>query len=171
MKKPLWLVLLLAFSFLWVGTALFPRIHVWAFAPFLATLFHRVSFLSSLWISALCGLGVDLICSEYPFGFFAITHSICSFLLYGQKKHFFEDKPLAFSLFSALISAFLSLILIFCSFFSLKKAPLTLPSFFLDLILMSPVDALYAFIWFTIPSTVYGYVRRYFILRKLSSEE
>lgn len=170
MKKPLWLVLLLTTLFLWYGTALFPSIHVWAFAPFLATLFHRVPLISALWFSALLGLGMDLFSSEYPFSLFAISHSLCTLILYAQKRHFFEDKPIAFCLFSALISTFLSLILTFCSLFCSNKAPLTLSSFFFDLILMPPVDALYALIWVLVPTTLYSYIRRYLLIRKLSEE-
>ena len=47
----LWIPFGLAFFFGTVGTALFPEIRVWAFAPFLAILFHRVAFSKALWIS------------------------------------------------------------------------------------------------------------------------
>jgi len=168
MKKPLWLVLLLTTLFLWYGTALFPFVHVWPFAPFLATVFHRVPFISALWISSFIGLAMDLTSSEYPFAVFSISHVVCTVFLYSQKRHFFEDKPIGFCLFSALISTFLSLILIFFSFFFSTKIPLTLASFFFDLVLMPPIDALYALIWVLTPTTLYGYIRRYVIIKKLS---
>lgn len=170
-KKPLWIYLCLACLFLWIGTALFPHFRVWPFAPFLAVLFHRTSFLAALWSSFFCGLSMDLLSSQFSFGLLALSHCITTLFLYGQKRHFFEDKPIAFSLYSALISAFLSLFLILLSSLSDKQIPLTPSLFFSDLLIMPFLDAFYAFLWFTVPSALYVYIRRYITLQRISNEE
>ncbi len=171
MRKPLWIFLSLSCLFLWVGTAFFPHFRVWPFAPFLAILFHRTTFIQALWASFFCGLAMDLTSSQFSFGLLALSHSTVTLFLYNQKKHFFEDKLIAFSLYSALISIFLSFTLILFSSLSEKQIPLTPSLFFSDLLVMPFLDASYAFIWFTIPSTLYGYIRRYIVLRKLSTED
>lgn len=170
-KKPLWVFLCLASLFLWTGTALFPYFRVWPFAPFLAILFHRTTFIQALWGSFFCGLSMDLTSSQFPFGLLALSHSITTLFLYSQKKHFFEDKIIAFSLYSALISLFLSSSLILFSSLSEKQIPLTPSLFFSDLLVMPFLDAFYALLWFTVPSTLYGYIRRYVVLKKLSNED
>lgn len=170
-KKPLWVYLSLACIFLWVGTAFFPHFRVWPFAPFLAVLFHRTTFLSALWSSFLCGLCMDLLSTQFPFGLLALSHATTTLFLYGQKRHFFEDKPIAFSIYSAFISAFLSFFLILFSSFSEKQVPLTPSLFFSDLLIMPFLDAFYAFIWFTVPCALYTYAKRYIKQRKLASED
>lgn len=170
-KKSLWISLALACLFLWVGSAFFPHFRVWPFAPFLAILFHRTTFIQALWSSFFCGLAMDLTSSQFSFGLLALSHSITTLFLYGQKRHFFEDKIITFSLYSALISTSLSFILILLSSLSEKQVPITPSLFFSDILIMPFLDAIYAFLWFTLPTALYSYARRYIMLRKISNEE
>src|ERR1700733_8246251 len=73
----------------------FPWTRLHTFVPFLALLYSRCSRASSFWISAFCGLIVDLLGSHLRFGVYALTFSIATLLLYHQKKHFYQEKPLA----------------------------------------------------------------------------
>jgi hypothetical protein len=171
MKKPLWIFLSLACLFLFLGTAFFPHFRVWPFAPLMVILFHRTTFLQALWGSFFCGLAMGFTSSQFSFGILALSHATTTLFLYGQKRHFFEDKVSAFSIYSALISIFLSSTLILFSSLSEKQIPLTSSLFFSDLLVMPLLDALYAFLWFTLPTSLYGYIKRYLLRQKFSTED
>jgi hypothetical protein len=170
-QKSFFLFLFQSALFLAFGTAFFPSIRLWAFAPFLALVFHRAGFLTSLWIAALSGLAVDLVSSQFSFGLFTLTHTCAAILSYGQKKHFFEDKTFPFCLYAALISFFLSGFLMLFSSFTDKQLSFTFPVAFIDLVIMPFADMAYAFLWFILPVNTYRYVRKQILLRKLAKEE
>src|SRR6185503_489210 len=104
MLKQLYPPFFLAFTVALVGTVFFPSIRLFAFAPFLALVFMRLDFVKALWTSAATGLIVDLLSSQMRFGAYSCCYALTAFLVYHQKRHFFSDKPLALSLFTALIS-------------------------------------------------------------------
>ena len=170
-KISLWIYFIVAFFFLLLGTALFPHFRVWPFAPFLAILFYRVSFSKALWLSFLCGLAMDLFSSQFKFGLLTLTHTAIALLLFGQKKHFFEEKATAVSLYSVLISGFLSLFLLIFSSLSEKQIAISLPILFSNLIIMPFLDGLYTFICFSLPTSLYFTFKRYILHRQLEQEE
>jgi|SRR5579862_2438310 len=137
-----------------------PHIRLHTFAPFLALLYARCSRMSSFWISSLCGLLIDALGSELRFGVHALSFSVATLFLYSQKKHFYNDKPLALSLFTFQISLIITFILFLFSFLSHSLPPITLKWIISDFFLMSFFDALYAFIWFSLPLFLYGYIAR-----------
>ena len=55
----------------------------------------RTSLLTSLWLAFLSGLIIDLLSAELRFGTYALNYSLATLILYNQKRHFFEDKPLS----------------------------------------------------------------------------
>lgn len=134
----------------------FPHFKLHTFAPFLALLYARCSRMSSLWISSLCGLIVDLLISESRFGMYACSFTSATLLLYGQKKHF-SDKPLALSLFTFQISLVITSVLFLFSY-SLFK--LDLRWIFSDFILMSFFDSVYAALWFSAPLLAFESLRK-----------
>ncbi len=166
----LWISFSLAFFFAVVGTALFPEIRVWAFAPFLAILFHRVSFSKALWISFFCGLLIDCLSSQLRFGLFALSHVFVSVLLYREKRHFFEEKALALSLFATLISAFLSLFFMLFSYWS-EAIEWSITLALSDLVLMPFLDGVYAFLWFTCPLSLILYFKKHGLRHLIPKEE
>ena len=137
-----------------------PALHLSFFAPFLALAYYTAPLSRSLWISLGCGVILDLISSEFRFGLLTLTWVVTTLLIYKQKKHFFEDKPLALSLFTAVIAAVstaVQLTLISC--FD-RGLPVSFLSSCTDTLLMSAVDGLYAFLWFTCPLKLYKYIKR-----------
>jgi len=114
---------------------------------------------------------MDLVSSQFPFGLLTLTHACAATLSYGQKKHFFEDKTFPFCLYSALISFFLSSILILFSAFSDRKLSFTFFSVLTDIIIMPFPDMAYAFLWFIAPVTGYRYIRKRILLRRIEKEE
>ena len=142
------------------GTLFFPHIRILTFSPFLALTYNRTSLVSSMWIAALCGLILDLTSSELRIGTCALNFCITTLFLYRQKKHFFEDKLLALSLFTALISTVSTIVQLFLSSLFGSAFRLTAKLLFTDLIAMPLVDAVYAFLWFSCPILLYAYCKR-----------
>lgn len=144
-QVPLLFPFALSCFFALFGTALFPQAKLIAFSPFLALVFNRSSFKASLWIASLCGLIVDLLSSEFHLGIHALNYCLTALILFHQKKHFFEDKPLALSLFTLLISAVSSLLqLLLISLFD-RALPFSGKLIVADLFIMPLFDAVYAF--------------------------
>ena len=157
---PLYFSFGLALTAALFGSVFFPYLHLSFFAPFLALVYHAATLSKSLWLSLICGVILDLISSEFRFGIYTLSCVIATLLLYAQKRHFFEDKPLALSLFSSAIAA----VLIFQQFIFIhlfdRGIPFSAATAFVDGILMSAVDGLYAFLWFTCPMRLYIYIRK-----------
>lgn len=156
------------------GSILFPFFSINAFAPFLAIVFYVKSFPKALWIGCGCGLILDLFSSEFHFGLHALTLTVVTALLYHQKRHFFEEKPLAFSIFTAIISSVaLTLQLIFTHIFD-RGVPFSALSFLTDGVVLSMLDGLFGFLWFTCPMRLYIYIKKKgwrALLRKQVHEE
>jgi rod shape-determining protein MreD len=136
-------------------TAFFPNLRLIAFAPFLALLFMRVSLLRALWLGLACGVIMDLLSSQMRFGLYSVNYCLTTLLLYHQRRHFFDDKPLALSLFTVLVAAvstFIELIL--------RHLPLSGKVIFTNVIAMSFLDGAYAFAWFTCPTKLYYLIKQ-----------
>jgi hypothetical protein len=170
-KVPSWFPFILALSFALFGTVFFPFFRLWPFSPFLAIIYHRVNFIKALWISLVCGLILDVFSSQFRFGLFSLNTCLTTLFLYSQKRHFFEDKPIALSLFSAFLSCFQSLCLLVVSSLFDKQFSISLSILLSDLVIMPFLDAIYAFIWFTCPMKIYQYIQRYGWFHLFSKEE
>lgn len=155
---------LLALSATIFGSIFLPSFHMMTFAPFLALAYMRKNFLSALWLAFFSGILMDLTSSEMRFGMHALSYVLVTLFLYKQKHHFFDDQPLALSIYTALISSFTSLILLI-----FRRLAFT-PSFlFTDLFFMPILDAVYAFFWFTCPLQLYHYGKKMRWKRKTDS--
>lgn len=142
------------------AAALLAPIKLLAFSPFLAILYNRSSFQKSLWIASLCGLIIDALSSEFHLGIHSLNYCLTTFLLYRQKKHFFEDKPVALCLFALLIAVVSSLMqLVLISIFD-KALPLSMGLLVTDLVLMPILDTIYAFVCFCCPLMLYLHIKK-----------
>lgn len=157
-KVPLWFPFALALFFVFYGAILLPDTRLVPFAPFFAIVFERNSYVKSLWVATLCGLVMDIFSSQMYFGLYAICYGITAAICFHQKRHFFEDKPIALSLYSALISSLSSLSLIVLTLLFDKQFPVTLEVLISEGLITPILDALYAFVWFTVPMKVYLYL-------------
>jgi rod shape-determining protein MreD len=150
----------LALFFAACGTVFLPRVHLLAFSPFLALLYNNTSFIKSLWIASLCGLIIDLLSSEFRFGVHALNYCLTTLLLFKQKKHFVEDKALALSLFTVIVSVVSTLLQFFLISIFDRALPFSGKLIITDLIIMPIADAAYAFIWFTCPMKLFAHIRK-----------
>lgn len=157
-KVPLWYPLVLAIVFAIYGPIFTPSLRLAVFAPLLALSFYRLCFVKSLWLSFLCGLVIDTVSSQMHYGLYGITYCITSAICYMQKKHFFEDKPTALSLFTYVIAAVFSLSLLIVSMFFDKQVHMSSKAIISDVLIAPIFDAVYAFVWFTLPIKLYTFV-------------
>lgn len=142
------------------GSILFPFFPLSPFAPFLAIVYYVAPFSKALWISCGCGIILDLLSSEFHFGVHALTLIATTSLLFHQRRHFFEEKPVAFSIFTALIASVATLLqLLFVPLFDRGITFSTL-SFLTDAIALPLLDGLYGFLWFTCPMRLYIYIKK-----------
>lgn len=88
-----------------------------------------------------------------------LAFSVATLLFYGQKKHFYEEKPLALCLFTWMLSLVLTSMLFLFTFLS-EAPPLRWEWVAVDLVAMPCVDALYALIGFSCPMLFYAYVQK-----------
>lgn len=137
------------------------------FVPLLAICYQRYSLLQCLWISALIGLIFDLLIMEQRFGVYSICYTLTTLIAYRHKHNFFEDKPLALSLYASFISCLFSCFQLASHLFGSAFLPLTPRLILTDLFLMPLCDGIYAFLWFTCPLALYTYIKKVGIRRLL----
>lgn len=154
-KLPLWVYFSLSLIALCFGGAFFPSIRLAPLAPFLVVCFYRLPFRQCLTLAFVSGLLIDLLSTQFRFGLFGVIHLLASALLYGQKKHFFEDRPLPFCLYTSLTSTFLSGLSLLAAKFSSMEMAISFPVLLSDLVFMPLIDGLYAFLWFVCPISLY----------------
>lgn len=142
------------------GTIFFPGIRLVTFAPFLAIAYTRVVFAKALWLALACGLILDLLSTGQHFGLYALNFVITSVVIFPQRRHFFEDKALALSLFTAVIAAFSTLLQLILVHLFDKGMLVSWKTFLSDVVGMSIVDGIYAFLWFTCPMRLYTYIEK-----------
>lgn len=157
---PFWFPLCLAVFVALFGSVFFPYFRVIALAPFLAFVYTRYTLLRCLWIASLCGLLLDLTTSQLHFGIYALIYTFATLIAHPQKRHFFVDKPLALSIYSAITSAIISLFQLFFLCFIDKKLPFNAQLILSDLFIMPLLDGLYALLWFTLPFKIYTYIQK-----------
>jgi len=85
---------------------------------------------------------------------------LTTLVLYPQKRHFFEDKPLALSIFTAIISSVLTILQFILVHLFDRGLPFSILTALTDIVLMPIVDGLYAFLWFTCPIKLYIYTKK-----------
>ena len=146
---------ILAFLALLFQSLALPKLHLFAFSPFLAFVYMRGDFLFSLWMGFLSGLVIDLLSSQLPFGLHALSGCIASFCLFHQRRHFFEDKIFSLFFFTAIISLFFFLNQgIFFYLFG-GKISFDLVSISYEWFMVGLLNGLYALLWFALPLRMY----------------
>ncbi|MGR3973429.1 MAG: hypothetical protein QRY72_02490 [Candidatus Rhabdochlamydia sp.] len=138
-----------------INSAILPTISLNAFCPFLPFIYKRYSLQKSLFISCGCGLILDLLSSEFHFGVHALSFVMTTFLLYHQKKHFFEDRALPFSLFSLFISICLTTMQLLILYILNQEILVTQETLLTDYLLLPLIDGAYSFLCFTCPILIY----------------
>lgn len=85
-----------------------------------------------------------------------MTYTISSAILYFQKRNFFEDSVSTLSVLTLIYSIISSLILVCILFIFEKGITISFDFVKIDLGFLPLLDALYAFICFSIPKMLFG---------------
>jgi len=147
----LFLFFLFALLLTLLSPAFAPSFNLQFFVPVLILSYYRKPLVACLWLSLCCGLILDLLASDHRLGLHALNYCLITLVLYNQKRNFFEDSlttlPIMTLFFSVLSTGLQVILLVLFE----KGLPLTIGWVATDLILLPLCDALYGFIFFTIP--------------------
>lgn len=157
------------FAFLLGSLALFAqgtllaRLSILAFAPFLALVVLRCPPNQSVWWAVAAGCLVDLF-SDDPMGLHALNYAVTVALLLRIRKQFSHEQPLHVSLVTGLFSVGSTLLQLFLLFLFDRRVPFDGKWILADLVGMPLIDALYAFVWFTAPLSLFDKLHRLWVL-------
>lgn len=126
------------------GILFFPHTHLLFFAPYLVLAFYQHTRFAILWRAIGCGTLIDLFSSTPHFGLTALNYCIVCWILYGQTRNFFEDKPSTLPLMTLFFSILSTLTSVILFFFFAHPISFTFKWFFTDLLIMPLFDATYA---------------------------
>ena len=130
---------------------LFPKIKLTFIAPLLTLSALTLDTPRVYRYAILGGFLLDLLNSEYLFGFFTASCLFATWVVHSQRHNFFADKLWGLALYTSLFS-FAKIIfeIIALGFFS-SLPPFTWKGIFSECIIMSVVDGFYALLIFTGP--------------------
>jgi len=126
---------------------LFPKLHLFYFAPYLAYLLKSHPLEKALRFALIPALFLELSVTETPFGRLTIVIILALLATRPFIQLFFLDRFYSLSLYTSLFSVFFALF----SWLFIDPIPFTSKSFVSELIFMPLVDGVYAFFWFTCP--------------------
>ncbi len=138
---------------------IFRGLRLFFFSPFLALIQVRLPLLSCLWISALTGIGLDLLGASLPFGVYALSFTLASLVLFRLRRYF-VDKPIGLVsctvLFSFLTTCGLNIALTLLD----KPLPWKGIGILTDFFVLPLFDGLYAWICFSMPMQLIDFAKK-----------
>lgn len=145
------LFFLIAFVPTMVAPIFFPLVKLSYFIPLIVLFIYKKTTKQLFTYIFTIGLILDLLAAYTPFGFWIIVYAITSWIVLYLKPFFFEDKWLTFpilTLFFSQISTLIYALICYCFF---KRSLFSILWLFTDLLAYPFFDALYAFVFFTLP--------------------
>lgn len=128
--------------------------------PLLAIVALRVSHLKALWISALCGLFLDVFSAQTAFGTHAIALCLVMLILFPYRRYFFEEKWLPFTLYALLFSSLSSLFLAFAASFTNQGFSWSFRFVVTDLFFLPFCDAICGYFLLILPKLIVRFFKR-----------
>jgi rod shape-determining protein MreD len=153
MKGQLTFAILLAVIASVLMSSIFHKITLIPFAPTLAILYLKTNFKTSLWLSCIFGVFMDILSSSH-FGFYSLNYTVATALIYRYKR-FFDEGLLNFSIFTILISCIITITAQMLHPIFSPSATISFSSLLSDIIIMPLIDGIYAIVWFYIPIKLY----------------
>lgn len=126
------------------GMLFFPQTRLLYFSPYLILAFYRKTRFAALWRALGCGIIIDLFSSTPHFGLTALNYCVVSWILYGQTRNVFDDKPSTLPIMTLFFSILSTLASVILFFFFAQPVVLTFKWIFTDLICMPLFDAAFA---------------------------
>jgi len=153
---------------------IFPEVKWVFFAPFLTICYTSLPILPCLWLSSITGICMDMMGEGLPFGTHALIYLVVTSLLYPYRRHF-VDKAIGLSIFTYLFSSLSTFLHMGAEVILSKSLPFSFYALCTDTLFFPLFDALYAFLWFSFPLLVYGYLKkqwfRFLLFRKESKRK
>lgn len=165
---PLVYLFIYTFFLAMVMPLLFPHWHLLYFVPFIVLCFYRCKLTSCLIGAFICGFIVDLFSAETALGNSALNYCLTTLCLYRYRYHFFEDRFSTLSTMTFFFSCLSTIMQVVM--FSIASRPFALTGswLFQDLFFTSFQSALYAIFAFKIPALIFSYLKRRYLLYRLS---
>ncbi|MGM0439626.1 MAG: rod shape-determining protein MreD [Chlamydiota bacterium] len=151
-NRGVWPPFILCLSFLLSFPIVFPTLKLTFFAPFIVMLYYQQPKQACLWVSFWCGLIIDILSSSSIMGMHVLNYCLTTAILYEKRRAFFEDSIISLPIMTMIFSMLSSILQASLLKFFGASLPLSWHWVFTDLVVMSGVDGLYAFILFTIPT-------------------
>lgn len=137
-----------------------PAARLTFFAPYLIFSYYQRPFQRSMWISFGCGIIMDLLTPLPRFGLYSLNYCLTTLLLYSKKRHFFEDSLTTLP-FMAFFFSFISTLIQVCLLTVFAEGiSLSWGWMLTDIAFYPLIDAVYAFVCFTVPFIMFRSVRR-----------
>lgn len=146
----------------------FPFWHVPIFAPFIVLCFYRHSMTSCLCWSFCCGFIIDLFSAETQLGNYALNYCLTTLCLYRYQFHFFEDRLSTLPTMTFFFTSLSTMIQIVIFQIISRPFALSWHWLFSDLLFIPFQAAICAGVAFVIPSLLLVYLKREYLLFRLS---
>ncbi len=142
------------------GKALFPSISFDFFVPFLAMVYCTVSFEKAVGIAIGSALLLDLISSEFRFGFYGLNFFLITLIVHKRRRFFFFDKKSSLVLLTMLIAALSSFFQLFLFYLFDSSISFPVREILKGSLLVAFLDGIYGWIWFLVPMALYAHLKR-----------
>jgi hypothetical protein len=136
-----------------------PSLPILPFIPLIALSLLLQPLSKTLFISAFTGLLVDLLSAD-PFGIHALNHAATAALCFRGRSLFSVERPLQFSLYTAICSFVSTILQIALLFLFDRRVSFQGKWWLAEWTLLPLIDALYAFMWFAGPLALFRSVHR-----------
>lgn len=137
----------------------FPFLKLNYFVPYLIVVLQRKSRENALWQAFLCGLILDLLAANTPFGFWVLNYIVTLLILSKIKQLFFQDKFLTLPLLTCFFSMISTLLFIGVTHLFYHKIELHFQWILSDMICYPLFDGIYALLIYNLPLF---YLSKYF---------
>ncbi len=153
-KQSLKLLFLCSLLLTLFGPILWPSVQVAFFVPFIVIAYYQKPYLTSLWISLLCGVILDVLFPSNRMGLWCMSYTLTTMMLFKYRMHFFGDRqstlPIMTFLFSLVSTGF------YCgvSYFFDKNMGMSFLAMTKELLLIPFENAVYAYLMILLPVSV-----------------
>lgn len=125
------------------------------FVPYIIFVIYRRDLLLTLLLACLSGLILDLFSAQTRFGLNALEYTLVSYFMYQFKNYFFEDSLSTTPLMTLFFVWTLALLQLLIGYLLGFSPLLSIEWFKIEMIKMPVINALYAFIFFLIPTLLF----------------
>jgi hypothetical protein len=132
----------------------YPSAQIAFLAPFIMTVYYQKSYLTSLWISLVCGLILDILSFTGRMGMMGLSYTLASMILYKYRLHFFGDRQSTLPIMTFFFGVLSTIFLWSLSYAFEQNFVFSILSFLQELTLFPLFSAAYAYMAFIFPFAI-----------------